>query len=248
MNTAGLNMMKYSLLLILIGFTCFACNPKTKSDKPVKDSVLILETVKNENINDPLYTKWCQLIDSMETHGKSQLPKELHVFVEKGSKLNKDPKIYNKIAPLCIDGETVYFMEEINVYTAIIMFSFWRKANKSIFGTEDQYNYRDFWYQKKTSAFERGGELLDSADINNDPNKSYFSKKLIDACNRWDTKDLLTNHDLFGVSGDVYVYLAYKVVCNNNQSKVECVKVTDQGQPGDDISAPPYQIILDKSN
>lgn len=240
--------MKYLMLFFLTGLICIACNSKSKIDKHVNDSAPISETVKNEICNDSLYYKWCQLVDSMEVRGKCQLPNELHVFVEKGSKLNKDPKIYNIIAPLCIDGETVYFMEQINVYTAIIMFSFWRKANKSIFGTENQYNYRDFWYQKKTYAFERGGELLDSADINNDPNKSYFSKKLIDACNRWDTKDLLTNHDLFGVSGDVYVYLAYKVICNNNQSKVECVKVTDQGQPGDDISAPPYQIILDKSN
>ena len=231
----------YIIVLCLLTI-CSACNNGVEHRNGNKEKSVTITSI-NETQEDSLYPKWCSLVDSLTCYSEKQLPNNLHVYLNKGSKLNKESKVYKTLAPLCSVGDTIYFIENINTMTATVFFTFWKKSKERVFGTRNLYHYRYYWYEKERKSNFEKRELVDSADIVNNPQIRSISEKLFTVCNAWDVKQLQTNHDLDGVSGDIYHMLAYRVILNKKRPIIDCVRIAKQGSSGDEVTAP-YQVIL----
>ena len=197
----------------------------TKSSIGIEDSIL----VDTEQESDSLYSLWCGGIDSIVELGKKSVPKEFLYLIDKGGKLNKEKIVFSTLSPTyCTINDTIFFLQHLNNFTHVVSFCFWKRADHDIYWTNQIYDYRYYGHQKKTS--QNDYVILDSVRINNEPDFHFFSQKLINTCNNWDIKQLLTIQDLDGVGGDNEHILAYRILFKNNRIlKAECIPVVKQG-------------------
>lgn len=222
--------MKYIGIIILSALlVCCFTNSRTKTNNPKHRS----ERLTNRNFKkESAYQLWHEIADSIVLFGQSHLPEKLYPVIEEGAQLFCEDTVYNHLHPLCEPGDTVFFIESINEWTAEVSFLFWEKKPTIKTETGDVFFYKYIGKKRpKTKVL-----------IGNDSEGNLFPECLISTCNKWDTKVLETDSHLDEYANRFVHLFAYRIAWHSSPSfSIESVLIKTQN-PEVEVSYPYHEI------
>lgn len=232
-------------LYILFAFLYVGCVGSPHSGVKATDTLNVDTVPVVQEIKDPLYSTWNNIVDSIVSLGKEYFHNDNNCreLIDLVGELNKEDEVFKLVSPSLSENHTSFILLEINAFICKVTSSFWERSPKKRIRAGDIYTYKYLRYKTTPSQRRIQG---DSIKIYHADDWTFFPDDFLTVCNKWDTVALKTDINVLPLMKDYNYVFAIRVKINKrDEFSIDFIPVIRNIDYDNLVGDPPYAVIPD---